>query len=126
VLEPYDETVMLREVGLFADWFLPQAVGLNKARSLKEEYMVLWRDILAQAGLRQHVPVLRDYHADNLMWLPERNGLQRVGLLDYQDALLGDTAYDLVSFLEDARRDVSSAVIEKVLDYFIAATQQVS
>jgi len=64
--------------------------------------------------------VLRDYHADNLMWLPQRQGLGRVGLLDFQDAVIGHPAYDLVSLLEDARRDVvpelAQAMIERYLD----------
>jgi N-acetylmuramate 1-kinase len=53
--------------------------------------------------------VLRDYHAENLVWLPERSGLARVGLLDYQDMRRGHPAYDLVSLLEDARRDTRPA-----------------
>ena len=59
--------------------------------------------------------VLRDYHADNLMWLPHLQGLQRIGLLDYQDALIGDAAYDMVSLLEDARRDVTGENAARVL-----------
>lgn len=58
---------------------------------------------------RETVLVLRDHHAENMMWLPERAGVRRIGLLDFQDALLGPPVYDLVSMLQDARRDVSEA-----------------
>ncbi len=103
----YDEAVYLREVGLFSDWFMPQIVGRERALQLREEYLDRWREILAAQGLRQTVLVHRDYHADNLLWLGDRDASQRVGMLDYQDALKGDPYYDVVSLLEDARRDVA-------------------
>jgi len=70
------------------------------------------------------VVILRDYHAENLLWLPQRAGAARVGLLDFQDALLGHPAYDLVSILQDARRDVSRVTEAKIIDYYLAQTGQ--
>ncbi|MFG6594377.1 aminoglycoside phosphotransferase family protein [Sulfitobacter sp. 1A13368] len=70
------------------------------------------------------VVILRDYHAENLLWLPEREGAARVGLLDFQDALLGHPAYDLVSILQDARRDVPRAVEAQIIDDYLAQTGQ--
>ncbi|KMW58921.1 putative phosphotransferase [Candidatus Rhodobacter oscarellae] len=67
---------------------------------------------------------LRDYHAENLIWLPDRTGNARVGLLDFQDAVCGPVAYDLASLLLDARRDVSRAVIEAMLDRFATGTNR--
>lgn len=107
VLQPYDMDVYLREACLFAEWFLPQIHGIEKARQLREEYRNLWRALIAQAKLKQRCLVHRDYHADNLFWLANRTGDAAVGMIDYQDALWGDPAYDLASLLEDARRDVS-------------------
>jgi aminoglycoside/choline kinase family phosphotransferase len=63
--------------------------------------------------------VLRDYHADNLMVLKTRKNHQSVGLLDFQDALIGSKAYDLVSLLEDARRDVNEELRKKMIDYYL-------
>ncbi|MFY0616078.1 aminoglycoside phosphotransferase family protein [Shimia sp.] len=78
-----------------------------------------------QTVLEQHLPapdvlVLRDYHAENLLWLPDRKGVAKVGLLDFQDALVGHRAYDLVSMLQDARRDVSQTVEAEIKAYFVA------
>lgn len=112
----YNAELYLREVSLFPDWFLPKILGEKKATDLRGEYMNIWRDILQSFPLGTGVFVHRDFHADNLMWLPERTGTKRVGLLDFQDAVLGDFAYDMVSLLEDARRDVPS----ELADYMIA------
>ena len=113
-LPDYNMEVYLREVSLFPDWFLPKILGAEKAADLREEYMQIWRDILQEADLQENIFVHRDFHADNLMWLPQREGAKRVGLLDFQDALLGDPAYDMVSLLEDARRDVAPEFAQKM------------
>jgi len=73
--------------------------------------------LIASLGAGQNT-ILRDFHAQNLIWLPERDGLKRVGLLDYQDAMLGHAPYDLVSLVKDARRDVTSDVREKAMAHF--------
>jgi aminoglycoside/choline kinase family phosphotransferase len=114
----YDQAVYLREVGLFAEWFLPQVVGLEKAKLLREEYLAIGRHILSTTPLKQSTLVHRDYHADNLFWLEDRQGYQAVGMLDYQDALLGDPLYDLISLLEDARRDVTAQTVRDCTQQF--------
>jgi aminoglycoside/choline kinase family phosphotransferase len=115
----YDEVMLLREVALLADWFLPQVMGKDRAAALKPEYMELWQEILDDAPLQTNMWVHRDYHADNLMWLPKRAGIKRVGLLDFQDGVYGDAAYDLVSLLEDARRDVPLPLASAMLARYI-------
>ncbi|MFL6858582.1 MAG: aminoglycoside phosphotransferase family protein [Allosphingosinicella sp.] len=115
-LAPYDEEAMAREVALFADWYAP-AVGLDLDA---DSYLAAWRE--AWAGIlgavaQKPVLVLRDYHADNLMVLPGG----ALGLLDFQDALAGHPAYDLVSLLQDARRDVSPELEEAMLRRYAAA-----
>lgn len=117
-LPPYDEAVYLREAALFAEWFLPQVVGIEKARLLREEWLEIWRNVVRGAPLQQSVLVHRDYHADNLLWLHDREGHRAIGMLDYQDALWGDAAYDLVSLLEDARRDVAPATVQACFEAF--------
>lgn len=120
---PYDHAVLMREALLFSDWYLPAVMGQGEeTRQRAEEFKALWEEILAQNPLINDVVVLRDYHADNLLWLPERVGTKRVGLLDFQDALIGHAAYDLVSLLEDARRDVLPETVEAALVHYCALT----
>jgi len=117
---PYDAAVLAREVLLFPEWYGP-AAGLDlDPASWLGAWEQSWADVLAETAA-DPVLVLRDYHADNLMLLPERAGLQRLGLLDFQDALAGHRAYDLVSLLQDARRDVGPALETAMLDRYIRA-----
>lgn len=120
----YDTRLLLEEAELFAKWYLPQIMGKEKAAQLHEEYMVIWQSIFKTARLACDHLVHRDYHADNLMWLPERKGVKRVGLLDFQDAVYGDAAYDVVSLLEDARRDVSSDLVRHCMFGYLYATKK--
>ncbi len=116
----YDAEAYLRELRILLDWFAPH-VGVNLSDADKQAFLNLWQEPLAH--VMQHSPqtlVLRDYHAENLLWLPEREGNARLGLLDFQDALWGSAAYDLVSLLEDARRDVCPEVAADMLNYYIA------
>jgi hypothetical protein len=106
-LHAYDQAACLAETDLMTEWFVPLALGRRARQDEVEEHRALWRDALA--SLRGHAPVFvhRDYHAQNLFWLPARAGVARVGLIDFQDAVAGNRSYDLISLLEDARRDVT-------------------
>jgi aminoglycoside/choline kinase family phosphotransferase len=85
------------------------------------EHRRLWRQCLDAIAPSPRVFVHRDYHAQNLIWMPDRKDLARVGLIDFQDAVAGSRAYDLVSLLEDARRDVSPASAEMATQHYFAA-----
>lgn len=121
-LPRYDEALYFREAHLFTDWYLPALRGVATPLADREVYDALWREALALLDCPREVLVLRDYHADNLMWLPGRDGVARVGLLDFQDGVAGHPAYDLVSLLEDARRDVPPALADAMIDRYLAAT----
>lgn len=118
-IPPYNEAAMEREVALFTDWYAP-AVGLNDpdTDNYLRAWREAWRDVAAEVE-SSPVLCLRDYHADNLMVL---SGRRELGLLDFQDALAGHRAYDLVSLLQDARRDVSRELEEEMLDRFVEAS----
>ncbi|SFD68140.1 aminoglycoside phosphotransferase family protein [Roseivivax sediminis] len=105
------------------DWYAAQA-DPAPAPSLKGETEAAFATLLSDLAPETEVTVLRDYHAENLLWLPERDGVARAGLLDFQDALLGHRAYDLVSLLEDARRDVTPATAEACIAHYLSATGQ--
>lgn len=116
---PYDRSVLDREAALLIDWWCP-AAGMGAGNDLRAEYLGLMREALGDIAETRNALVLRDYHAENLLWLPEREGDARVGLLDYQDALIGHPAYDLVSLLEDARRDLSPGLAEAMVARFLS------
>jgi hypothetical protein len=120
-LPSYDAEAMLTEVSLLIDWFWPALHGKNMPPALAEEFKALWRPLLEDAAKADPGWVLRDYHSPNLIWLPEREGLKRVGILDFQDALRGPLAYDLVSLLQDARLDVPEALERELLARYCAA-----
>jgi hypothetical protein len=106
---------MLEDLELFLEWHTPTIAKAGRA-----EFRAIWREVLPRA---HQVPVsllLRDYHAANLMLLPEREGIRQAGLLDFQDAYQGPVAYDLVSLLEDARRDVPEGLKEKMVRRYLA------
>ena len=111
---PYDMEVYQREAGLFTEWFCP----MQQLRVDEESYRRAWDKVLTPLLPRQDpgVTVLRDYHAENIMLLPD--GTQ--GIIDFQDALVGHPAYDLVSLLQDARRDVDPALERRMLDRYLA------
>jgi len=114
--EPYDMGVYQREAGLFVEWYCP-AMKLEVGAA---GWTAAWDAALAPMLPRQvpGVTVLRDYHAENIMLLPD--GEQ--GLIDFQDALVGHPAYDLVSLLQDARRDVAPELERAMLDRYLSQT----
>lgn len=100
--------------------YLP-LLGLSAGREA-DRITSLLTDHLDKHLPKTSVLVLRDFHAENMIWLPERSGVERVGLLDFQDALAGPPIYDLVSMLQDARRDVSDAAHNAVLAHYLGGT----
>jgi N-acetylmuramate 1-kinase len=120
-LPRYDRERLLAEAALLVDWYLPAVSGTPTPESLREEYLTLWAELLAPVATQPTTLVLRDYHVDNLMLLEGRTGIASCGLLDFQDAVLGSPAYDLVSLLEDARRDVPEDIAATMLDRYLAA-----
>ncbi len=123
-LPPYDDDRLLLEVSLLTDWYMP-AIGKPASPASREEFLRRWRGVLAMFHGKQTTLVLRDYHVDNLMRLPGRAGVAACGLLDFQDALIGPAAYDLVSLLEDARRDIAPPLVAAMLERYCAAFPQV-
>jgi N-acetylmuramate 1-kinase len=118
----YDVAAYLREARLAVDWYLPAATGAPVPAEEAAAFDAIIAELTAPLAGAAPVAVLRDYHAENLLWLPNRAGHARVGLLDYQDLLLGHPAYDLVSLLEDARRDTTPELRAAMTARYCAAT----
>jgi aminoglycoside/choline kinase family phosphotransferase len=119
-LPPYDLDAFLIEAELLIDWYLPYR-GAAVTSSARAEFDALWREALARAHDFPPTWVLRDYHSPNLLWLPEREGIARVGLIDFQDAVMGPAPYDLVSLLQDARVDVPDPMEIALLGRYVKA-----
>lgn len=104
--------------GFAVDWYRKGILGTADNRA---EFVSVLAETLIRHADGPRVLILRDYHAENLIWLPDRNGLARVGLLDFQLAQLGQPGYDLVSLLQDARRDVPEAIEAAMVAHFATA-----
>jgi len=113
----YDATALLAEVELLTQWYWPLKKGAEAPNDICAEYNDIFQNITTTLS-PPHSFVLRDYHAENLLWMPERHGVQKVGLIDFQDGLYGAAAYDVVSLLEDARRDVPPKLAAAMFDHY--------
>jgi len=120
-LPAYDEDRLLSETALFTDWYLPAIRGTATEAGERQSYLEAWRATLTPVANDTSALILRDYHVDNLIWLPSRPGVKACGLLDFQDAVAGAPAYDLMSLLEDARRDVDAGLRAAMIDRYHAA-----
>lgn len=122
-LPPQDHALLNAGLETFLDWYWPAVHGAPASPALRQGFLALWQPLLDEVrpGADDHddVLVMRDYHADNLIWLPGRSGPARVGLLDFQDAVLGHPAYDLVSLLDDVRRDVARPLATALLARYL-------
>jgi aminoglycoside/choline kinase family phosphotransferase len=114
-LPPYDDAKLMAELELLLAWATPDLPEPAQAAFRKG-----WREILPGARVGATCLVYVDYHADNLLWLGNRVGHRRVGLLDFQDARAGPPAYDLVSLLEDARRHVPPDLAQRMIERYLA------
>ncbi len=119
-LAPYDDVKLRDEAALLLDWFMP-AHGIEVPTHARAEFERICYDLFTHVHAGPHTLVLRDYHVDNLMRLGERDGIKACGLLDFQDALAGHPAYDLMSLLQDARRDIPQDLQADMLDRYCDA-----
>ena len=119
----YDEVALIAETDLMLEWYFPFALNRPATEAEYKEHRTLWKAALDAIQGGDIVLVHRDYHAQNLLWLPEREGLARVGIIDFQDAVAGSRAYDLISLVEDARRDVPAPLAESATRHYIEAAK---
>ncbi|HUC50148.1 MAG TPA: tRNA (adenosine(37)-N6)-threonylcarbamoyltransferase complex ATPase subunit type 1 TsaE [Xanthobacteraceae bacterium] len=118
----YDMSAFLIEAELLLDWYLAKARTGGSAGARKE-FVALWSQALEPTLDAPPTWVLRDYHSPNLLWLPDRDGIARIGVLDFQDALIGPAAYDVASLLQDARVDVPESLEMTLLGQYVRARQ---
>ena len=119
-IPPYDIDAWLVEIGLMLDWYLPDR-GAEVSPQQRDEFVAMWRTLLEKPAAAPPTWVMRDFHSPNIIWLGDRAGILRVGIIDFQDAVLGPAAYDLVSLLQDARIDVAEPIELALLTRYIKA-----
>ncbi len=102
------------------EWYLPDH-AVDASSDMRAEFVAMWRDLLSKPAAAARTWVLRDFHSPNLIWLAERAGIAKVGIIDFQDTVLGPAAYDLVSLLQDARIDVPEQLELVLLTRYIKA-----
>lgn len=117
-IEDYDLAAMMIEVDLLPSWYWPHAKTSHPPEAVYAEFSFLWRSLIGKLGTDHPVWTLRDFHSPNLLWMPERSGLGRVGLIDTQDCVMGNPAYDLASLLQDARVDIDYGFADGLFEYY--------
>ncbi|MGL4440724.1 MAG: tRNA (adenosine(37)-N6)-threonylcarbamoyltransferase complex ATPase subunit type 1 TsaE, partial [Bosea sp. (in: a-proteobacteria)] len=118
VIPDYDVEALGIETELLLDWYAPHIAGVTLPAVARAEFAKAWEPLYVTLLEGQRTWVLRDYHSPNLIWLPEREGLQRIGIIDFQDAVMGHPAYDMVSLGQDARVDVAPGLELKLLSRY--------
>ena len=118
ILPDYDHEALGIETELVPDWLLPALSGHATPPGPRAEFTALWAEQFDWLVKQPTGWVLRDFHSPNLIWRPERQGLARLGIIDFQDALRGHPAYDLVSLLQDARLDLPGGLEAELLAYY--------
>ncbi|WP_340159329.1 tRNA (adenosine(37)-N6)-threonylcarbamoyltransferase complex ATPase subunit type 1 TsaE [uncultured Hoeflea sp.] len=117
----YDPRAMQIEVELLTDWYLPFKRGTAVPDAERQDYIELWRALFAELQNAEKALVLRDYHSPNLIWRDDRTGLDRLGIIDFQDAMIGPSAYDVASLCQDARVTVDQELADQLLNRYVAA-----
>lgn len=120
-LAHYDMDALLIEAELCLDWYWPLVCSAPLPSDVRDDFMAAWRDVLQQVQASKPIWVLRDFHVDNLFWLPRRDGDRKVGLIDTQDCVLGHPAYDLASLLQDVRITIPADAEKDYYDMYVAA-----
>ncbi|MEP4030493.1 tRNA (adenosine(37)-N6)-threonylcarbamoyltransferase complex ATPase subunit type 1 TsaE [Roseibium polysiphoniae] len=120
----FSRAAMLAEADLFLDWYVPEMTGTAAPEELRQEFHRLWSAALDSIAGAQKGWVLRDYHSPNLLWRAERQGLDRLALIDFQDAVIGPVAYDVASLLLDARVEVPEDLEAALLETYVEARRQ--
>jgi aminoglycoside/choline kinase family phosphotransferase len=118
---PFDRDAMLIEVELLLDWFFPYLSGKPAGDALRQEFRNAWHAALDRIAGGEESLVLRDFHSPNIIWRAGRKGHDRLGVLDFQDALIGPPAYDVASLAMDARATVPPEIEQAAVESYAAA-----
>jgi tRNA threonylcarbamoyl adenosine modification protein YjeE len=118
---PFDWDALSIEVDLLPRWYARRQRGAALAPEAEAAFATIWRELYERLDAAEKSWLLRDFHSPNLLWLPERAGLRRIGILDHQDAMIGASAYDVASLLQDVRITVEPALEVQLAEHYVAA-----
>jgi tRNA threonylcarbamoyl adenosine modification protein YjeE len=121
---PYDLDALMIELELLLDWYLPH-MRRAPTDEQRDVFLQHWTTVLTPIVAAPTTWTLRDYHSPNLMWLPDRDGIRRIGILDFQDTVIGHPAYDVVSLLQDARVDVPETLEMSLLTRYVTSRRAI-
>lgn len=121
IVPPFDRDAMLIEADLLIEWYWPALIGRAPDDALRQAYRDTWNAVLDRLSAAEISLMLRDFHSPNLLWREDRRGHDRVGVLDFQDALIGPSAYDLASLAMDARVDISPEIERATYSAYVRA-----
>ncbi len=117
----FDRQAMLIEVELLIDWYLPDVTGHAVDEAMRRDYLAAWNEVLDRLAGAQTSLVLRDFHSPNIIWRDDRHGLERLGIIDFQDAMLGPAAYDVAALALDARVTIPPALEAEIVSAYTRA-----
>jgi hypothetical protein len=121
---PFDRDAMMIEAELLVDWYMPYATGRPAGESVRAGFRVVWNALFDRLDGAEQTLVLRDFHSPNIIWRGDRQGHERLGIVDFQDALMGPAAYDVASLAMDARVTVPREIEMATVDAYVAARKQ--
>jgi aminoglycoside/choline kinase family phosphotransferase len=124
-LPVYRAEMLAVELELFLEWYFPHAVGRPAAPEGRAAFEAAWATLFGRLAGAETSWVLLDYHSPNLLWLPDREEVRRIGILDFQDAMIGPTAYDVASLAQDARVTIPMDVERALVDHYLSLRRSV-
>lgn len=121
VVPPFDRDAMLIEVELVLDWYIPALKGRPATADERETFLAAWNKVLDRLNKAETTLMLRDVQSPNFIWRADRQGLDRLGVIDFQDALIGPAAYDVASLGLDPRLTISPEIERATVEAYVAA-----
>ncbi|WP_242219126.1 tRNA (adenosine(37)-N6)-threonylcarbamoyltransferase complex ATPase subunit type 1 TsaE [Shinella zoogloeoides] len=120
----FDRDAMQIEVSLLTDWYLPFKHGTPASDEERRDYIAIWDRLIESLAAAEHNLLLRDFHSPNIIWRPEAQGIDRVGIIDFQDAMIGPSAYDVASLVQDARVDIPDGLADGMLARYLSLREK--
>ncbi|MBX5050189.1 tRNA (adenosine(37)-N6)-threonylcarbamoyltransferase complex ATPase subunit type 1 TsaE [Rhizobium lentis] len=116
----FDRTALKMEVQLVLDWHIGWKRGTAPSEAERKEYLAIWDGLIDELATAEKNLLLRDFHSPNIIWRPQESGVKKIGLIDFQDAMIGPTAYDLASIVQDARVTIEPDLFRRLVDDYLA------